>query len=675
MEQAGLPSQVLYLNVRFAERIGWYTYEQISHGEYRLLLGEFVFASALFSDDEQIVRDYAREVLGDPRPESFLPRFLEGASVVEKLRHLRAEALDFCRTDGLQQILALEPSLVGLSSSFHQNCASLALIREVKRHRPEVVTALGGANCASEMGAELLRQFPEVDYIGQGDCDVTFVELVRSLADTEGENGAGAAAPQVAGFLAQGRGPIGPSAAQIQGADLDRMPYPDFDDYFASIQTPTAAGSILPALVMETSRGCWWGAKSHCTFCGLNSEDMSFRSKSAERALAEMKAHVQRHGTRYIAMVDNILDTKYFKTLLPMLAEEPVADVFFETKANLTRSQVELLAQARVHWIQPGIESLSDLTLQLMRKGCTKLQNIQLLKWCAESRVGVNWNYLYGFPGESEEEQEQMVEDAELLHHFHPPACATVLRIDRFSPYFADPEGLGIGPVKVAGPYRHVYPFEDASLKRISYYCEADSLAHKGESAGFRSLDKIAADWMRAYPSSHLVAFPGPKYLHVIDTRRCAQRLWHRLSGLEREVYEYCDETRSVAKIQKAFASTDEGELEKILDSLVRKKLLLRHKDRYLGLAQDARRNGYRKGVESRPSGYVIPPPRTAREEFVRALRSPKRAATALWRRSAARTRGARTRMLSRAIESIVRRTVSRAPLTESPLLERRSVG
>jgi radical SAM superfamily enzyme YgiQ (UPF0313 family) len=39
---------------------------------------------------------------------------------------------------------------------------------------------------------------------------------------------------------------------------------------------------------METARGCWWGAKHHCTFCGLNQNDMAFRAKSPQCAMDEL---------------------------------------------------------------------------------------------------------------------------------------------------------------------------------------------------------------------------------------------------------------------------------------------------------------------------------------------------------------------------------------------------
>ncbi len=74
-------------------------------------------------------------------------------------------------------------------------------------------------------------------------------------------------------------------------------------------------------LFFETSRGCWWGERNHCTFCGLNGTSMAYRSKSAERAIAELERMVGEHPGCDVQVADNILDIGYFKDFLPMLAE------------------------------------------------------------------------------------------------------------------------------------------------------------------------------------------------------------------------------------------------------------------------------------------------------------------------------------------------------------------
>ena len=78
--------------------------------------------------------------------------------------------------------------------------------------------------------------------------------------------------------------------ASIAGNEPGRTSIPDFDDYFGAAQAPSYCDTVV-RLSAESSRGCWWGAKSHCTFCGLNGGTMAFRAKSAERFAAYQERH------------------------------------------------------------------------------------------------------------------------------------------------------------------------------------------------------------------------------------------------------------------------------------------------------------------------------------------------------------------------------------------------
>src|SRR4029079_11456522 len=98
--------------------------------------------------------------------------------------------------------------------------------------------------------------------------------------------------------------------------DLDALPYPDCDDFFeqlAKTDLGVPVEQLKPRLMFETSRGCWWGEKSHCTFCGLNGATMSFRAKSEARALAELSYLHERFPECGVSVTDNILDMKYFR--------------------------------------------------------------------------------------------------------------------------------------------------------------------------------------------------------------------------------------------------------------------------------------------------------------------------------------------------------------------------
>ena len=128
-------------------------------------------------------------------------------------------------------------------------------------------------------------------------------------------------------------------------ADMDALAEPEFTDYFAQLEG--LASTLRPNLVAESSRGCWWGAKSHCTFCGLNGSTMAFRSKSPVRLVEQLSSAQRRYGISEFTMADNIMDLKYLDTALPLLAgaDEQVS-LFYETKSNLKKPQLAMMAAA-----------------------------------------------------------------------------------------------------------------------------------------------------------------------------------------------------------------------------------------------------------------------------------------------------------------------------------------
>jgi magnesium-protoporphyrin IX monomethyl ester (oxidative) cyclase len=283
------------------------------------------------------------------------------------------------------------------------------------------------------MGEATHRCFPWVDYVASGEADGLVTTLCR-LALSHGREVQPANLPR--GVLGpchragEGAGDVGsPRLLRALYRDLDSLPHPEFGDYFDELASSTLRRHVLPALPLETSRGCWWGASHQCTFCGLNGSSMTFRSKSPERVLAELHYLEERYGIRKFEVVDNILDMRYFKTLLPSLAAEGRKRAFFyEVKANLTRQQVEALVSAGITWVQPGIESLHTEVLRLMDKGIRGWQNVQLLKWSRELGMRLSWGLLCGFPGERDENYVQMAQWMPLLEHLPPPSGLYPLR-------------------------------------------------------------------------------------------------------------------------------------------------------------------------------------------------------------------------------------------------------
>ena len=109
-----------------------------------------------------------------------------------------------------------------------------------------------------------------------------------------------------------------------------------------------------------------------------------------------------------------------------------------------------------------------------MRKGTTGLRNIQLLKWAKEYNVTAEWNLLYGFPGETEADYDEILQMLPALKFLNPPCAVGPIRLDRFSPYFDSPEEFGLVNLRPMPSYNYLYPFKKETLKRIVYYYEFD---------------------------------------------------------------------------------------------------------------------------------------------------------------------------------------------------------
>ncbi len=374
---------------------------------------------------------------------------------------------------------------------------------------------------------------------------------------------------------------------------MDNLPFPDYSDYFHELAQCTVGSSVVPTLLFESSRGCWWGAKSHCTFCGLNGSNMTFRSKSPARAIEELRYLTQTWQLEFVEAVDNILDMKYFQHMLPLLAEAGLrVQMFYEVKANLTRQHVEILRASGVNRIQPGIESLSDHVLQLMRKGSTALGNIQLLKWCREYEVSADWNLLYGFPGETKRDYEQMLRLLEAIRFLAPPTACGPVRMDRFSPYFESPGQYGMTHVQPMKVYKHLYPFPEESVRQIAYYFDYDYTPEADPRGAAEEVRRFVAEWQREPERGCLTAIERDDgSLVLLDTR--SDRLMPEvvLTGMEKTAYEYCDVAHSAEGIAKHLhdlypqvPSTEEA-VTAFLASLVANHMMIRDGKRYLALA------------------------------------------------------------------------------------------
>jgi magnesium-protoporphyrin IX monomethyl ester (oxidative) cyclase len=507
--KSGINSKILYASLDFAELLGTERYVRLQESGPGLLLGEYCFANYAFPDSFEESFEAASITYGN------FFRYVsnqlkEDVSAAKAKSGLLLELI-------IGKIDRLEPKIVVCSSMFQQNLASLALFNLLKNRcfNKHIVTIMGGCNTEYSLGLGLLRRCKNLDYVCSGSGEETLPLLCKNLIAI----GAMQILPElnIDGVYSQSSlqnyTEVEPSLASMtrgRMSNLNNSLPPDFNDYFDQLNYSCL--DISPAIPIESSRGCWWGEKSHCTFCGLNGDDLSFKYKDYSGVGALVLDLSSRYEIRDFTFVDNIIPREYFDTLLPLL-EGCDFNFFYETKANLSKDHVAQFKRSGVNHIQPGIESLLDDVLQLMRKGTTQLINIECLKFCAEYAIIPHWSVLWNFPGEDPNSYKRYLELIPKITHLHPPGAMVAIRFDKFSPYQLNPSdwGLKLSPLDA---YHFLYPGYLRSLDDIAYF--------------FRRSDQP----YHPVPFSHpeFVTLYNPIYEEVYKHVLLWKALWHDYS-------------------------------------------------------------------------------------------------------------------------------------------------
>jgi ribosomal peptide maturation radical SAM protein 1 len=578
LQRRGVSARVVYFTIPFAKQTGLRPYVRIANVEpAENLIGEWVFTEELFGTTAP---DYLQKILlsrDTPPSDDF----------IKKLEHIRSLTHSFIE-DCATTVLNESPRIVTFTDSGRQRIPSLALAKSLKARMPNTFVIFVGKNCEGVMGAELVRSFPAVDAVISGETDIAYPELVRRVMNGISPCGMKGVYTKenIRSVFEAG---AFPSADRV--LNLDDLPHPEFDDFFEQLEQNGFDHTFKKQIHFETSRGCWWGERSHCTFCGLSDEAMPYRSKSADRALKEITDLTSKYPSCDVFLVDSILNMKFFKDFFPRLAERKLnVQLFYETKANLKRSHVRLLRESGVTMIQAGVESLDTNLLRLMGKGVSALQNIQLLKCCKEFGIKPYWNMLWGFPEECPEAYHHMAQLIPLLTHLPRPQGLGQIRLERFSPNFERADQLGLKNVRPTPAYFEIYPFSGESVRNLANHFCFDYPDCRNVDEYTRPLVRQLHTWINVHEESELFYVDKGNSLLICDLRPGAKQPLLVLSGAERTLFLACDEivteTRLTELLQQHLGRpVSIQDVEDVLWPVVSLGLLLKENGSYLNLA------------------------------------------------------------------------------------------
>jgi len=594
-----------YLNLDFGDFIGPVIYDFIAENPIAMHcnFGEWLFRAAAFPEAPDNTEAYLNhfnltfkllpathhsERLAEPTGNSdtktlefFINILLEKGKILSEFLDVLIEKhqLDQCE-------------VVGFTSMFAQSVPVFALARKLKERNPNLIVVMGGANCESPMGEEIVRNLSNIDFVFSGPALISFPGFIDCILRNKPES-----CHQIDGVfsrfnLNKSNQPV---AIKPRGEELDINTWIDLDytGYLRLIKEKWKSLDITPVLLFETSRGCWWGAKAHCTFCGLNTNSMSYRAMNPEMAVLFLNRLFKKYGKRvkHYSSVDNIMPREYLQTVFPKLEVPDDFSIFYEVKADLTKEELEILARARIKTLQPGIESLNTATLKLMKKGETAVGNISLLKNSSALGIHLAWNLLLGFPGDPESAYQVYDDTMDQFYHLQPPKSIYTVRFDRYSPYFMKSAEYGLYLVP-ADFYYFLYPnYSLEKLSELAYYFEDANTEAEYKKLCDQWLPSISGQidrWAkRYYTEDNLlkpVLFYDPITQTVHDSRSGQLRI-QALTPLGAQVLFALDQPTKLITLLQIFQHIDPIELDETLNEMIdRKYVYHENRKKYISL-------------------------------------------------------------------------------------------
>jgi anaerobic magnesium-protoporphyrin IX monomethyl ester cyclase len=292
-----------------------------------------------------------------------------------------------------------DPDWVGISALTFESEGLHQLAALAKAVRPDLPVVVGGPHPSAY--TRQVMEDASIDYAVIGEGEITAGRLDRALAE-------GDPVGQIQGLAWREHGElrINPHGDYID--DLEALPFPAWDlidiPRYRSFDRMSHSG-IGDYMVVFTSRACPF----KCTYCH-EMFGKSFRKRSPEHVLAELRELHDRYGIREFEIIDDIFncDQQRAKQIFQMIIDSDM-DLLLTFPNGIRGDAIDeeflrLARQAGVVFIAFAIETATPRLQKMLRKNIRleKIEhNIALARRHGIFCLGF---FMLGFPTETREE-------------------------------------------------------------------------------------------------------------------------------------------------------------------------------------------------------------------------------------------------------------------------------
>lgn len=375
-----------------------------------------------------------------------------------------------------QEILSKESRVIGFSIYNTTQRLSLELAKRIKVKDKNKIIILGGQHCFFKESIEWLIKDNAVDAVIRGEGDEILPELIDKIEKLNRVD-------FCPGVIYKENGKISDCGMRPPVSNLDFLPFPDFSDFDLRIYDNPYQLPIL------SSRGCPY----ECVFCSTKLFWIKYRSMSGERIFREVEYQLKKYkDTTFFTFNDHIINGD-------MQALSRFCDLILESKLKkmkdgynwdklrwrgaavirdeMDKEFIKKLKDAGCIELEYGVESGSPKIKKLMRKPPYDTRIIErVIRDTHNAGIGARVNFMFGFPGETEEDFEETLNflkrNRDFFVQVHP--SETFCCIDPGTYLFNHPEEFGVANHchslfwnSVDG--KNVYP---ERLRRHQIFCE-----------------------------------------------------------------------------------------------------------------------------------------------------------------------------------------------------------
>jgi len=308
--------------------------------------------------------------------------------------------------DEVAEIVAWKPDAIGFTSmttSYQSVEEAVALLKSALG----VPTIIGGPHATTL--PELTLNNPHFDFLAYGEGEYVFRDWLRQImaGDTHWDGNRGLWYKDAGGHVLDG-------GERELIPDLDDLPFPArhlFDLKAYPLYAPTGEAMIT----VLTSRGCPY----KCSFCFKGIVGRTYRQRSPENIVAELRQIIDQYGVRNFYFMDDLftINVKRLDAILDYFIAQEM-NVRWQCLARVDRVNPQLLAKmyrAGCRQIHFGIESGNEEILERTAKHIDLQQVRQAVEWTEDAGIVSKGYFILGLPGDNEQTMNETIEFAASL--------------------------------------------------------------------------------------------------------------------------------------------------------------------------------------------------------------------------------------------------------------------